>query len=248
MSQQSKQAEERIALDRFREKSGLLKGEVARGADPPDFLITDGAHLVAVEMTRYHQQSGRKGSPGAKREALESRIVQRAQVIFEAANPDVHVMVSPYFVHDDLNRHDLEKHATWLADAVKALTPPMPSMDEPWTNREADWNDPELAGPEAIVTHLHVSRSRVVHRSLWDIGGAGRLSTDASEVETVIRDKESDLARYEKAAGECWLIIYALPQASAFFDFEVLTPHMWKSRFDGVVFIDVFSAHFVLVA
>jgi hypothetical protein len=43
-------------------------------------------------------------------------------------------------------------------------------------------------------------------------------------------------------------MIYALPRGSALFDVKVLTPHMWKSTFDRVVFIDIFLARFVMVA
>jgi hypothetical protein len=39
-----------------------------------------------------------------------------------------------------------------------------------------------------------------------------------------------------------------MPQSSAFFDFEYLRPGMFKSKFDGVAFIDVFSARFVVIA
>ena len=70
------EAEERMALDVFRAASALLSGTVTRvRPDPPDFLITNGVHRAAVEMTRYHRESGPRGSPLAEREALESSIV-----------------------------------------------------------------------------------------------------------------------------------------------------------------------------
>lgn len=64
----------------------------------------------------------------------------------------------------------------------------------------------------------------------------------------LIRDKESDLVRYRNTANVFWLIVYALPQPSSFFDFAVLTPQMFQSTFDRVAFIDVLMERFVLIA
>jgi hypothetical protein len=74
------------------------------------------------------------------------------------------------------------------------------------------------------------------------------MSTDASELESRIRRKEQDLDRYRDQFDESWLLIYAMPQASAFFDFEVLRPRMFSSRFDGIAFLDVFAGRYVLIA
>src|SRR5690348_14642802 len=104
-SKSVQEAEEREALDIFRAVSGLLPGEVTRvRLDPPDFLITGQAHPVAVEMTRYHHDSGSRGSQGAKRESLERRVMAAAQVYFEGLEPHVHVRVSPYFREGTLQK------------------------------------------------------------------------------------------------------------------------------------------------
>ena len=83
--------EEAIALERFRELSGELPGDVVRGADPPDFVVTDAGRRTAVEMIRYHQDAGPTGSAGAKQESLERRVMALAETLFGAANPGVHV-------------------------------------------------------------------------------------------------------------------------------------------------------------
>src|SRR5438094_8542885 len=71
-------AEECLALTRFRETSGQLPGTLERvDQDPPDFLITDGSHTTSVEMTRYLQRAGKRGSREAQREAMEMRVVAR---------------------------------------------------------------------------------------------------------------------------------------------------------------------------
>ncbi len=54
---------------------------------------------------------------------------------------------------------------------------------------------------------------------------------------------------YKASFDECWLIIYAPPlHASSFFDFEMLSSHMFSSAFDRVAFVDVSLGRYVLVA
>src|SRR2546428_2077264 len=100
-------AEEFLALTRFREASGQLTGTLEPVVqDPPDFLITDGSHTTSVEMTRYLQRAGKRGSPEAQREAMEMRVVARAKEIFEAAHKDVYVNISALFKIIDIKRGD----------------------------------------------------------------------------------------------------------------------------------------------
>ena len=64
---------------------------------------------------------------------------------------------------------------------------------------------------------------------------AGRI---VGEVLAIIRRKEVDLLRYQAGFDACWLLVYGLWQASSFFDFDYLKPHMFTSKFDGVGFVD----------
>jgi hypothetical protein len=207
-----------MAIDVFHQTSGLLPGVVTHvRPDPPDFLITDAGRRVAVEMTRYHQAPGPKGSPLAKRVAGENRIVTRALQIFEATNPNVHLLVDFYFGYESLSRRNVLELPPLLADAVTALIPPL-SMTAGATTTEADYRDPKLALLRTVLLGVHVLRSRSLHRNIWDSGSGGLYSVDISELERVMRTKEADLPRYKKSADECWLIIYGLPQGSALFD------------------------------
>lgn len=96
--------------------------------------------------------------------------------------------------------------------------------------------------------YLTVSRTRASTHSQWGFGGAGYLSTDIDHLLTVIRNKEADIVRYKETFDERWLIVYAMPQPSAFLDFEVLNPQMFQSTFDRVVVLDALMGHHVLVA
>jgi len=244
--------EECEALDRFQHASGLLTGTVSRGANPPDFIIDDGYQRIAVEMTRYHQQSGRKGSPLARDEALEERAMSAARAQFEVAQPNVYVSVQPFFRAGALNRKNVLLVADRLARAVQGLIPPEPSEADRMTTRRATWEELDNAGLGEALVELSLIRLLPRHAAMqgndWG-GSAGRMSTDTAHLESVIRHKERDLPRYRHDAYAFWLIIYAPPfQPSGFFDLEVLRPDMWRSTFDRVVFLDVLWARYVPIA
>lgn len=239
-----------MALDRFREASGLLPGAVTRvNPDPPDFLITNGARRVAVEMTRYHHDSGAKGSEGAKRETLERRVMAAAQTDFEASTPNVHVRVSPYFREGTLRRSNVRHVAERVAKLVTQIIPVGPSDAEPLTSVRADWDMFDRAGLGEVLIALTVHRWRGMSQGEWQAPVGGYMNIDVASIERPLRAKEKDLPLYQATVDQCWLIIYAPPlHASSFFDFEVLKPHMLQSTFDGVAFIDVLFARYVLIA
>src|SRR6266851_9020886 len=77
----TQEQEEQLALDQFRSASRLLPGKEQRVvADPPDFVVTNGAHRTSVETTRYHKDAGRPGgSEAARHEGNEQQLAARAQ-------------------------------------------------------------------------------------------------------------------------------------------------------------------------
>jgi hypothetical protein len=246
----TKEQEEQFALDQFRGASGLLPGKDSRvRPDPPDFVVTNGAHRTAVETTRYHKGAGQEGgSAEARHEGNEQQLAARARAIFAAAHPDLHAEVRPYFVHGVLNRHNMNDYAELLAEAVAVLLPPEPSAAKPVTMVDVMWTDFPDQRLTKVLTHLTISRSLSLRRNEWLVGSWGIMNTDVADLESRIRDKEQDLERYRDQFDECWLLIYGMPQASAFFDFEVLRARMFTSDFHTVVFIDAFNGEFRLIA
>jgi hypothetical protein len=241
--------EEALALERFRDLSGELPGDVARGADPPDFVVTHGGRRTAVEMTRYHQDAGPRGSAGAKHESLERRVMALAETLFETANPGVHVRLSLYFRRGALRRSDVRRVAERLSALVPHTMPPEPSDSEGPTPRRVSWSELNRAGLDEALVELTVYRWRRMRRGEWYAPVGGGVSADVSSIEARIRDKELDLASYRATVDECWLIVYApWHHASSFFDAEVLSPGMLESSFDKVVFVDVSLGRFVPVA
>jgi hypothetical protein len=244
--------EECEALDRFQHASGLLAGTVSRGANPPDFIIENGSKRTAVEMTRYHQQSGPKGSPLARDEALEERAVSAARAQFELAHPNVYVSVQPFFRAGCLSPKNALVVADRLARFVPNVMPLEPTETDRMTDRRATWEELKKAGLEDVFVSLFVTRllarHAVMQGNVWG-GAAGLMSTDTAHLESVLRRKELDLPRYRHEAEAFWLMIYAPPgQPSGFFDLEVLRPAMWRSTFDRVVFLDVLFGRYVLIA
>jgi hypothetical protein len=241
-------AEEYLALTRFREASGQLPGALERVVqDPPDFLIANGSGTTSVEMTRYLQRAGKRGSPEAQREAMEMRVVARAKEIFEAAHIDVYVDVSPFFKISDIKGGDVEPYAQALAQLVWDALPPEPSPAERLVMTRADWDAIDHVGLGHVLATVSLHRWWPAKDAWWG-SLSGMASADVTEIERTIRRKESDLARYSVSAGERWLIIYAWFLRSAFFDREVLSAGMFSSTFDRVIFFDLPVLRFVAVA
>ncbi len=232
-------------LTRFRAASGLLPGILERiVSDPPDFLITDGDRGTAVEMTRYLQRAGRRGSKIAEREAMEIRVVARAQQLFEAAHPGLYVNVSPFFKIEGIRPDEVETYAQALNNLVTVVLAPDPSAHEIITSSRADWDTMDRVGLGNVLANLSTYRWWGADASHWG-SVSGMASADPADIESRIRDKERDLSRYSVTADERWLIIYAWMLRSAFFDMQVLSPQMFTSKFDRVVFFDATVARFV---
>lgn len=241
-------AEELLALTRFREASGQLTGTLEPIVqDPPDFLITDGSRTTSVEMTRYLQRASKQGSPEARREAMELRVVARAKELFEAAHVDVHVNVSPFFKISEIKRADVEPYAQALAQLVWDALPPEPSPPDRMTTSDADWNAIDRVGLGNVLANVSLHRWRPAKDAWWgDMSGI--MSADATEIERMIRRKELDLARYSVSTDERWLIVYSWFLRSAFFDRDALSAGMFSSTFSRVIFFEVPVLSFVAVA
>jgi hypothetical protein len=244
----NQQLEECIALTHFRAASGLLPGILERiFSDPPDFLITDGGHSTAVEMTRYLQRAGRRGSKIAQREAMEMRVVARAQHLFEAAHPGLYVNVSPSFKIEKIKPDEVEKYAQALSNLVTVVLAHDPSAHDRVTSSRADWDTIDRVGLGNVLANLSTYRWWAADTGQWG-SVSGMASADPADMESRIRDKEGDLSRYSVSANERWLIIYAWMLRAAFFDIGVLRPQMFTSQFDRVVFFDAIVARFVPIA
>src|SRR5256714_7883642 len=201
-TRQLQKAEEFLALARFREASGQLTGTLEPVVqDPPDFLITDGSHTTSVEMTRYLQRAGKRGSPEAEREAMEMRVVARAKEIFEAAHLDVYVNVSPFFKISEIKRVDVEPYAQALAQLVRDVLPPAPSPAERLVMTRADWDAIDRVGLGNVLANVSLHRWWRAKDAWWG-SLSGMASADGTEVESTNHRKELDPPRLNALANE----------------------------------------------
>lgn len=241
-------AEELLAVTRFREASGQLTGTLEPiDQDPPDFLITDGSHTTSVEMTRYLQRAVKRGSPEAKREAMEMRVVERAKEIFEAAHIGVYVNVSPFFKISEIKPPEVEPFALALAQLVWDVLPPEPSPSKRVVMGRADWEAIDHVCLGNVLANGSLVRWWQAKDAWWG-SLSGMAGADITEIERRIRVKESDFGRYSVTVDERWLIVYAWFMRSAFFDRELLSAGMFSSTFDRVIFFDLPVVKFVAVA
>jgi len=246
--------EEQLALDQFRRGTGLLPGiDKPVEQDPPDFVITNGGRRTSVETTRYHKQAGEDGSKDAERESNEQLLVSRAQRIFEAEHPDLHLEVRVHMVPASVTRPSVRIYAPMLARAAAVLAPPEPTGTVLVNRIDVFWPDLPEAKLQDVVNHLDIARWRPERwkpgtSSVWPLGWATMMSNDIADLKSRIRVKEQDLDDYGDQYNERWLLIYTMPLASASFDFEVLHEGMFTSRFDGVAFGDVFTGKSVVIA
>ena len=250
MNSAEQRDEELVALNRFRERSGELLGAERRGDDPPDFVIEMDHGRVTVELTRYHQDAGGpRGSALALQESAERKLRARAQELFEHGHPDVRVSISVFFHDGALRKENIGRYAEKLAALVATLMPPAPTEAEPITTREATWPELDAVGLGRAIVVAAVWRWQGMTASDWRVHPGGTLSGDTAHLLSRIREKERDLERYQRPGEESWLIVYAPPLlASGFFDLAVLSPGMFESTFDTVVFLDVVWGQFVKVA
>ena len=236
-------------MDRYREVARELPGVVEDGPDPPDFIVRDGDRVTTVELTRYHQDSGKVGSARARQESLEWRVMARAQTTFEALHPGVWVHVEPFFREGVLTKRNVGGIAERLAGLVAEEVPLDPSTSPSWTETEVTWERLHAADLDFPLVYLSLWRHRWMREGEWMPTVSGMAAADLTHFGERLRIKESDLSDYRQEGAPAWLIIYSPSlHASSFVDFEALRPPLFQTTFDRVVLIDPAVGRFMTIA
>jgi hypothetical protein len=239
--------EERFALERFRQASGMLVGQLV-ASESPDFLVYTGKGVIGVEVMRYlRNRLAAGGSAVRRKESLQERLIAEGRRIYEGTPGHVNVIVNPHFRHGpELSPRHVPRLAAALAGLVRQLIPTEPLPPELMSERTASWRQLNAAGLDELITHLAVRRPAALRTGDWSAGTAATVGDPTVEIEQMVREKEGKLAQYQTTAG-IWLLIYSRPPASGFLDLDRLRSTHIRSRFDEVVVIDLVGDNYVLL-
>jgi hypothetical protein len=193
---------ERFLLERFIEASGI-EAQIVEQREAPDFVVQVEDRLVGIEVTGLFVSPGSHGGTLQAQEAISSRIVVKAQQLYQVIGaPPAHVIVC--FVPDcdlrDLNRDNASRQ---LCDWVHALNL------SPW--QRVDWRPDESHGllPDEIsfIHALGVPTFSMAHWSVARAGWVAPLTT--APLQARIDAKAELLQRYCAVTAETWLLIVA---------------------------------------
>jgi hypothetical protein len=240
---------ERAVFDLCREAvPGFPDGQV-QDHESPDFLVGSGDRTIGVEMQEFIQGAGKDGAPARQAEGVRDAIMGKAQAQFEARNPGSYPHVYPYWVRPVSGQirtpRDLPARICALVESV--VREPAQEGDV-MTKRDASYPDLEAAGLEGWLTHLTVYLYAPATYGLWSSSEWGYVSQDLLALADQVHAKDMKLPAYHAACDEIWLVLYARASPSGSFDMDVLEGKRLLSVFDHVVFLDVVSKRYVMLA
>jgi hypothetical protein len=217
--------------------------------ESPDFLVETGDRTIGVELQEFIQGAGQDGSPARQGESARATVMRTAQREFESRHADTYLYVYGHGNHMAIwSGRTVRNLAPKVAALVETLVPPLPTPEERFSRREAEYADLEDGGLSDWLTHLTVLRYYRATYGLWATTEAGFSSRDLAALETQIRAKVAKLPSYRKVCDEIWLVLYSLALPSGGFDMEALEGRRLASSFDHVVFLDAVAKAHVLLA
>jgi len=188
----------------------------------PDALVRVDGRLVGVEVTTLTEASYRQPIAPQQWTVETKRVVKAARVAFESSNPRPFVVrfkFRPDWLPPD------KRGAVRLACELAAIVEAAGHKVNPDSTKPLMLRDPHSA-----VSWAYVGSTRAELGGHWapSFGFEGMQATTDDIASTVAR-KEPELAEYERAAPEVWLLIDCnlTGQGVAFYppsaDFEVVT-------------------------
>jgi hypothetical protein len=219
----------------------------AEDHERPDFLVKAGNRTIGIEMQEFIQRAGPKGADAREAESVRDKIMRTAQLAFESCHPSAHLYVYGHWRRDPLDPRLTRELADHVADLVATLIP----AHEPgqlMTRRHASYLELEGFGLEDRLHHVDVLRYSRATYGLWASPEWGMFSRDLADLENQIGAKAAKLALYRQSCDEIWLVMYGLAYPSGGFDMDGLLGRRVESLFDHIVFIDVVSGNYVLLA
>lgn len=227
---------------------GFPDGQV-EDHESPDFLVRSGDRTIGVEMQEFIQGANKEGAPARQAEGVRDGIMRKAQGRFEARIPSSYPYVYPYWVRPVSGQirtpRDLPARISAL---VEGLVREPAQEGEVMTKRDATYPELEAAGLVGWLTHVTVYLYAPATYGLWRSSEWGYVSQDLLALADQVHAKDMKLPAYHAACDEIWLVLYATASPSASFDMDVLEGKRLLSVFDHVVFLDVVSKRYVMLA
>lgn len=220
-----------------------------RPSERPDFVLHSDGKTIALELTRYHQAIGERGSAPRAIEQSHDRTLTVAQSEFERRNPGVHLYVYPHWRADSpVSRSRTSEVAIAIAQLVESMLARLePGRTSQLPSAEASYEDLRDSGLDGLISSLSVYQYDRATYGLWASPEAGYVSQNVSELEQIVRAKEVALREYRGDYSEYWLLIYSLNRPSGAFDVEAAQSFRLASTFDVVIFLDAVSRRYAML-
>jgi len=213
----NKKQRERYYLDRFIELLvPPLKGSIET-TEEPDFLVTNEAGCLGIEVTELHRTHTGEGRPLQAEQSMRQRVIERANEIYElSGHPPVHASVC-FNIHYPVQRHRVEELANNIVSLVVRNTPGLGG-----TRREkCNWENRDYF-PEGLHM-VFVNRLPRITKSFFRAPGATWVpNLTPEDIQRVLNAKERKYKAYLQQCDSAWLLINCdVPLMSTWFKFNL---------------------------
>lgn len=196
----------------------------------PDFRFAVADDVLGIDVTRLTNESG------LRQHAEQEFVINLAQKKYESLGlPPLDVLIS-FEPNPSLSKQQRNVLAEQLVEIVRSRIP------EHFQRIALEQNDDGRL--PKVITHIRIYRLPEPTMHHWHFGRAGAVNSSfETELQEVIRAKESCLPRYLQRCQNCWLIVSAdWDTPASFFQFsERMRTHEFESHFDRIFFVDRFD-------
>jgi hypothetical protein len=193
---------EKTYLDGFAKTLPMFPVGCVSKSENPDFLISNEAGTLGIELTRMFREPLHGESPLRGQESLRERIKDSAKAKYAAlGQPPISVGVL-FNNRVVLRQRDIEPIAQMVAGLASRLMP----EPEKQCIEEYNWVNRSYF-PEAIDVII-VGRPKRLKRSAWSIAAVDDLhQLSKSEVQARITAKDPRVSDYLKQCDRVWLVV-----------------------------------------
>jgi len=233
---------ERYYLDRFlRLLAPPLDGSIEAHEKPgfPDFLVTNGAGCLGIEVTELHRTHTGEGRQLQADQSMRQRVIERAREIYDRSGyPPVHASVF-FNKRYPVQKQRVEELANFVVNLVVRNTPSLGTRrHEKYRGENRDYFPEDLH----IVS---VNRFPNMTQSFFGAPGATWVPGLAPEdIERTLNKKERKYNAYLQHCDSAWLLINCDARSmSTWFNFNLeAVSGTFRSSFERVFLLRHFAS------